>query len=284
MLLILLMLCGMSVTAYAEDVTISATVPDRHTVTVEADGGKIVINGHVCGASIQVERLREQTYWIIPDAGKTLEALYYNGEDVTGQVKAGVFTAPELIGDATLKAVFQNAPSAPGKEYYNISGTVTDGAGKPVPGATVDIGGHTGVTDQNGTFLIKDVPPGTWPVVITDGDETIIGIGEITIGEPGGGSLTVTTDGNGNPVITPGKGTETIGMTLVISVDGTISVRNIKDATPSTPNQPAGSGDTSPKTGDDNQMLLCLALLLLACGGLIALVFFGRRKNKSTGS
>lgn len=274
----------MSVTAYAEDVTISTTVPDRHTVTVEASGGSIVINGHACGASVQVERQKEQTYWIIPDACKTLEALYYNGEDVTGQVTAGVFTAPALIGDTTLKAVFKNAPSAPVKEDYDISGTVTDEDGKPVPGATVDVGGHTGTTDQNGTFLIKDVPPGTWPVVITDKDGTIIGIGEITIGEPGGGSLTVTTDGNGNPVVTPGKGTKTIGVTLVIGGDGTISVKNIKDATPAKPNQPASSGGTSPKTGDDSQMLLCLALLLLACGGLIGLAFFGRRKNKSTGS
>lgn len=55
-----------------------------------------------------------------------LEHLYYNGVDVTAQVRAGMFTAPALVGDNTLEAVFADAP--PGITIY---GRVTiQGAGE----------------------------------------------------------------------------------------------------------------------------------------------------------
>ena len=292
LLLTLLLLCGMSVTAYADEVTITTTVPERHTVTVAAEGGDIAINGHICGASVQVERQKEQTYWIIPDGGNTLEALYYNGEDVTDQVQGGVFTAPALIADATLKAVFQTAPPAQTDEEYDIGGTVTDEDGNPVPGATVDIGGNTGTTDEDGDFLIEDVPPGTWPIVITDEDGNIIGIGEITIEEPGEGDLTIEVDENGNPVITPGQDTETIDIALEIGDDGVISVTGVKDTTqpkpddpkepskPGSSNKPGSSGDHSPQTGDSSQPWIWLLLMILACAGLTGMLLYNRKKRE----
>lgn len=292
LLLALLLLCGMSVTAYADEVTITTTVPERHTVTVVADGGDIVINGHVCGASVQVERQTEQTYWIIPDGGNTLEALYYNGEDVTDQVRGGVFTAPALIADATLKVVFKAAPPAQTDEEYDIGGTVTDEDGNPVPGATVDIGGNTGTTDEDGNFLIEDVPPGTWPIVITDEDGNIIGIGEITIEEPGSGDLTIEVDENGNPVITPGQDTENIDITLGIGDDGVISVMGAKDTTqpkpdapkdpdkPGNSNKPGSSGGNSPQTGDSSHIWLWFILLILSCTGLMGTIIYNRKKRE----
>lgn len=63
------------------------------------------------------------------------------------------------------------------------------------------VSGHTGTTDKDEDFKIKDIPPGNYPVVITDKDGNVIGTGEITIGEPGGGDFMVTTVGNS--VITP---------------------------------------------------------------------------------
>ena len=62
-----------------------------------------------------------------------------------------------------------------------MSGTITGPDGKPVPGAAVDIGGQTGTTDENGNFTVKDVPPGTHTVTVTDQDGNVIGIGEITM-------------------------------------------------------------------------------------------------------
>ena len=167
LLLSLFLVFGMSTTALADEVTIRTTVPERHTVNVQAEGGKIIANNQVCQGSVKIERQRVQSWWIVPDAGMVLSALYYNGEDVTAQVRAGVFTAPALTDDATLEAVFANAPSTPRDEQYDVSGTITGPDGKPVPGAAVDIGGQTGTTDENGNFTVKDVPPGTHTVTIT---------------------------------------------------------------------------------------------------------------------
>ena len=245
-----LLLFSMCVTALADGVSISTQVPDFHTVTVKAEEGQVIVDGQVCKNSVQIERQKEQAWWIVPDAGKVLSALYYNGEDVTAQVKAGVFTAPALVRDAMLEAVFTDAPDSSQEETFDISGTVIDKDGNPVPGATVDIGGQTGITDENGNFTVEDVPAGTHTVTVTDGDGNVTGIGEITITEPGSGSLTVATDENGNPVITPGSGTTSIGMTMTIGEDGIIAVGDIKDTTaPSSGPVGPGGGDTD--TGTD---------------------------------
>lgn len=96
-------------------VYISAEVPATHTVTIRADGGQIIAEEHVYGKSVQIERQKAQVWKIAPDEGKQLVRLLYDGEDVTDQVKDGVFTAPAMIRDLTLEAVFQDAPTTPGE-------------------------------------------------------------------------------------------------------------------------------------------------------------------------
>ena len=100
LLLAMVLACGMSMTALAGEAAIRTTVPERHTVTVEADGGKVITDNKVCGDTVLIERQKEQTWWIVPDGGKELDKLYYNGEDVTGQMAGSTLTAPPLIGDA----------------------------------------------------------------------------------------------------------------------------------------------------------------------------------------
>lgn len=254
LLLSLLLLWGMGTTAFADEVTISTTVPERHTVSIQAEGGRIIADNQVCRGSVRIERQKEQSWWIVPDAGNVLSALYYNGQDVTVRVRSGVFTAPPLTGDAELLAVFADAPSSSQDEQYDVSGTVIGPDGSPVPGATVDIGGQTGTTDENGNFTVEDVPPGTWIVTVTDPDGSVIGIGEITITEPEGDSLTVTADEDGNPVITPGGGTTAIELPLIIGGDGVISIGDVKDAAPSReePEQPGDTGTPGSQTGDQS--------------------------------
>lgn len=248
LLLTLTLVCCMSVTAFADRVTITTTVPERHTVTVEADGGRIIANNRVCGDTVLIERQTEQTYWIVPDKGKKLTALYYNGEDVTGQMAGSAFTAPPLIGDATLKAVFGDS-AAYAEDSYTVGGIIIDEDGNLIPGATVDIGGHTATTDKDGTFTVPNVPPGTYTVVITDEDGSIIGIREITIEQPENDVPTVTEDENGNPVITPEPGNTNIDLTIVVDGDGGIDLENVDTYTrdgnlddPETVTTPAENG------------------------------------------
>ena len=107
----------------------TGSVPEQHTVAIESEGGRIVAGGTVCGDTVKAERHGEQIYWILPDAGKVLEKLIYNGEDVTGQVKNGVFSAPALARDAVLQAVYADAPAAPDDKSYGIGGSLTDADG-----------------------------------------------------------------------------------------------------------------------------------------------------------
>ena len=226
LLLALVLACGMSMTAFAGEAAIRTTVPERHTVTVEADGGKVITDNKVCGETVLVERQKEQTWWIVPDGGKELDKLYYNGEDVTGQMAGSTFTAPALTDDAALKAVFGDA-GASAEDGCTVGGTITDKDGNPLPGVTVEIGGNTGITDEDGNFIIPDVPHGTYPVVITDENGNIIGIGEITIEQPEEDGPTVAEDENGNPVITPGTDDTNIDLTIVVNGDGSIGLEDV---------------------------------------------------------
>lgn len=304
LLVSLLLICGMSITVFADGVKISTQVPNFHTVSIEAEGGRVIVDGQICEDSVHIERQKEQAWWIVPERGKVLSALYYNGEDVTAQVKAGVFTAPALVRNATLEAVFTDAPNSSQDEKFDISGTVTDKDGNPVSDATVDIGGRTGTTDEDGNFTVKDVPTGTWLVTVTDQDGKVIGIGEVTIGAPDGRSLTTTRDGNGNPVISPGSSTTAISLTLAIGEEGVISIQNVKDATPAQTepakpdnggSQSGGQGNqsgspssksnvqtsvgASPKT-DDIANITLWSVLILASGAGLAGTALCRRKKK----
>lgn len=289
----LLLLFGMSATAFADEVTISTTVPERHTVSIQAEGGQIIADHRTCGASIQVVRQSAQTYWIVPDAGKVLSALYYNGKNVTAQVRAGMFTAPVLTDDAVLEAVFADAPSSSGDERYDVNGTITGPDGRPISGAVVDIGGQTGTSDASGNFIVENVPAGTWTVTVTDSEGNVIGIGEITMEEPDSGSMSVVTDSNGNPVISPGSGTATISLTLYIGSDGVISIGDVKDGTPvwTEPEKPDGQtpgwqasdgqtpGETSPKTGTVGDAVFWGALMLASAAGLVGIVLCRQKKK-----
>lgn len=218
-----------------------------------------------------------------------------------------MFTAPALTDDAALRAVFTDAEVPSGDTGYDVGGTITGPDGKPISDATVDIGGHTGTTDGNGNFIVEDVPPGTHTVTVTDKDGNVIGIGEITIEEPDGNSLTWTTDGNGNPVIIPGRNTTAISLTMTIGEDGVISIGNVKDVTPARAEQEqpedtgkpgaAGGGSSqtgsktaanssgsaassgSPATGDEINLILWFSLLTLSLCGFVGIWIFQKKKQ-----
>lgn len=269
MLFALLLVWSMTVTASADETVVKTYVPKSHTVTVEVSGGSVLADGKICGDTVAVERQKAQTWWIVPDEGKTLSKLYYNGQDVTGQMKGGAFTAPPLREDADLKAEFVTAPKE--KNGYDLNVTVINSGGKSVSGAAVNVGGHTGTTNKKGNLQIKDVPPGTYPVVITDPDGNVIGYGGIIIHKPGDGKLTVTTDEMGNAVITPGKDTKKINLTIQVGEDG-ITVKVIKDKT----DKPA----MTPKTGDNNRPWIWITLMSAAGAGLLICIVCDRSERE----
>lgn len=287
-----LLLCSMGTRVQAARTDLTAEVPEKHTVTIESEGGLIVAEGSICGDTIQEERHKEQTYWIIPAPGKRLKRLSYNGEDVTSRVKNGTFTAPVLSRNATLEAVYTEASPAPDTKTYDITGTVVDSAGVPVPKVTLDIGGMTCKTDEKGTFEIKDLPSGTHPVIITREDGTVTAHGEIVIERSGGTALILRTGENGAPVIIPSKNTKTINLVMEITQDGEIKLKEVKDTTPAVQKAPAKpaakpsikpaktSGTASPaaKTGDDTPSGYYILLLLTSAALALCLSVRTRRR------
>lgn len=280
MLLSLMLVLSSCITAYADDVNIGTVIPEYHTVTVEADGGKIAAGGKVCSDTVQIKRHSEQAYWILPDSGKVLDALYYNGVDVTAQVKNGVFIAPSLSDDAELRAVFKDTPSVDSDKTYDISGTLTDEDGNPIPDAVVDIGGKTGTTDENGKFTVEDVPAGTHTVIVKDDNGEIIGHTQITIGEPDGGSLTLTTDENGNYVIIPNSSTKGIVLKMSIGKNGVITIQSAKDAADGNTEVKKNKSKTSPQTGNDFYSQFCTFLMFAAT--VLLLIPFSKKRRKSS--
>lgn len=292
-LLTFVLIFSSGITVHAEDVNLGTVVPEYHTVIIEADSGKISADGNVCGDALQVKRHDEQSYWILPDSGKVLEALYYNGVDVTDQVKNGVFTALSISDDAELKAVFKDAPVVNSDKTYDITGTLTDEKGNPISGVVVDIGGKTGKTDENGNFTVKDVPSGTHTVIITDENGKIIGHTQLTIRESDDSGLTLTTDENGIYVIKPENSTNTIVLELKLCDDGVISIGSAIDASlddnstkeddSSTQDDSSAAKDdaaASPQTGNDVDSRIWL--ILLFAGAAILPVYTAIKKHRKT--
>lgn len=270
-----LLLFSFSVPAFAQETELTASVPERHTVTIDSDNGRIVADGKVLDGGVEIERHKEQIYRIIPDPGKKLQSLTYNGEDVTGAIKSGVFTAPRLVRDATLTAVYTDAPPAPDDKEYSISGTVVDEDGNPLPGVAVDIGGKTDETDKDGRFKLGNIPSGTHMVVITDKEGKVIGCGEITIDKAEKDDLTLTVNENGNPIVKPRNDTKDIGLTIVVDNDGSIRIKDTKDITVHT-----GDG-SSPATGDAAGLNLWF-ILMIASAGAISVILMANRRRKAT--
>ena len=212
--------------------TLKTRVPESYMVEISADGGRIVCGGEICTDSIRLERHQEHVYWILPDPGKRLAALYYNGENVTAQVKDGVFTAPELCADAELIAEFTAVPGSGSHQEYQVEGALTDSEGNPLGDVTVEIGGITGETDPAGRFELSGLPEGEHTVVMTDDENHVIGHGTLEI--------------------RPGEDQETIDLEMQLGEDGLISIRQTEgsDAAPGTDTDDT-AGDTSGSTADD---------------------------------
>lgn len=270
----LFLLMSVSITVFAEETVLTAEVPNAHTVTVTSEGGRVALDGTVCKGAAEVERHEEQSYRIIPDAGKLIDKVLYNGEDVTAQLEKGVFTAPKLVRDAEIEVVYKNAPSAPDSKKYGIGGKVEDTDGKAVSGVTIDIGNQGAVTDENGRFQLKDIPSGIHMIAITGEDGKVIGSGQITIEKADPDDLTLTADKDGNPVIHPQSDTKDIDLTLVVGEDGSITVKAAEDVTPE-PRQPGS------QTGDNSSLWLWLGLLTTSAGVVFIILLTNRRKKKA---
>lgn len=98
----------------AESVRLTAEVPQTHAVAlVLGEHGAVQLDGktYTGTATADVERLKEQTYTLVPDAGWLPDKVFYNGETV--ELVENSFTAPALQENARLEVSFKAVPENP---------------------------------------------------------------------------------------------------------------------------------------------------------------------------
>ena len=275
-LLCLCLLSAGSMAAFAQNVSqddeggsavISVTVPGSHTLTVSAEHAQVLCGGQ-WGESFSVERLSGPRLLIRPEDGYKVKKVTLNGEDVTEAVIGGYYTLGPVYEEKDLAVETEAVPANP-DSTHDISGTITDEEGNPIPGATVNIGGKTDVTDEDGNFGIKDVPDGYHPITITDEDGNVIGYTEVEIGqgEPG-----VTPNPDGSYTLTSPEDAG-LGLELTVKADGQVLVEKLTDTTPVQPSEPG------PQTGDDCRIFLWIILMFVSGIGVTGIPFFNRKRH-----
>ena len=87
--------------------TISAQVPESHEAALIIDGqGSVAVNGQsyksgTASVQVQIPRLEETAWKIIPEEGWELAEVRYNGKDVTGEVSDYTYIAEPVYEDGT---------------------------------------------------------------------------------------------------------------------------------------------------------------------------------------
>lgn len=284
LLLTLLLLFSLNITVNAQEVTIRTSVPDRHTLTVNAQHADVFYQ-EKAGTEFEIERLSEPTLLIRPDDGYKVSKVTLNGEDITDKIIGGYYTL-EPVFEEKMLVVETVDVTTDSDSTHNISGTVTDEDGNPISGATVDIGGKTDVTDKDEKFTVKDVPDGYHPVTITDKEGNVIGYTELEISE---GNLNVIKNPNGTYTITAPKNSA-IYMELTVKENGRTDIGGVKDVTTThsedannsqlgKPNNSQIKDPNSPQTGDNSNMHLWFSLMVASTGVLFFVIFMNRRRK-----
>jgi len=95
-------------TASAEVTTLSASVPEQVTLSVEITGkGTVTVNGQSTSKTEKflVDRLDDVTVSIVADTNYLLKAVYLDGADVTDNLKNGVLTIENIQFDTGLTVI-----------------------------------------------------------------------------------------------------------------------------------------------------------------------------------
>lgn len=135
------------------ETTIHIRVPDTHSIKIEiGDHGALHINGATYKGiqDIDVERLSYPRFEIIADKGYEIEAVYYEGKNVTGELEQNIYTAPILHEDGHFfKVSFKKGAENIGGSDTSGDGSAT-GDGSTTGGIDGTDGDHTsGETEEN---------------------------------------------------------------------------------------------------------------------------------------
>lgn len=265
LLSLLLLLCSIPLTAFAQNSVITTTVPDSHTITVAA-GGADVFCDRQPGNLFVVDRLSQPTLLIRAVSGKAITRISLNGEDITDQVKGGFYTLEPIYENKTLTVVTRDAPNPQGKTY-TVQGTVLRD-GKPVAGATVELRStlKTTVTDKLGRFSFHNVGCEKHSMTTIENGQ-IVGYTEFTLTE---GSAVNLSASEGVYTVTANQNDIGINLSLNLTDNGSIQIATATGIS---------DNGTNPKTGDSFQLLFWQVWMLVVVAGLLRTLAFHRKRH-----
>ena len=105
----------------------------------------------------------------------------------------------------------------------DITGTILGDDGQPVAGASVEIGGSTATTDEDGNFTVKGVSDGYYTMTVTDDSGRIISYTEIEIKEA---EAWVETNDNGSYLVSA-PGNTPVHLDITMTDDGRLAVNRV---------------------------------------------------------
>lgn len=109
-LLLLLLLASLTLCVFARGTTLTTHVPGTYTLRVELSGsGSIRVNGTLCAQTTALELAEASTPEVALTPGSRLQAVFFNGEDVTARFESGKLVLPALRSDCVLRVVFAPA-------------------------------------------------------------------------------------------------------------------------------------------------------------------------------
>lgn len=148
--------------------TLETRIPEFHIVQLEIGSqGSVFADGKAYTHKdqwLEVERLKEQTYIIQPDAGWKVDAVYYGleGQQTLVKLKDNSFTAPAIHEDGNiLTVIFKQVLSDDG------SG---DGSGNGVGGS--ESGGNGSAKDESSSSQQPSKEKAEQSVQVKTGDES----------------------------------------------------------------------------------------------------------------
>jgi len=189
--------------------------------------------------------------------------------DVTITVPGGTVAATPATRNETVAGTDLTDVDFELARLGSVSGTVKDAEGNPIGDVTISIDGPDGTstttTSTDGTYLVGDLPPGTYEVSVTSPDG-------YTVDGPTIATVTITASGD-----------------VIIDKDFALIADAVEPPTPpDDPNTPPGNqgpgntdGNAGPLavTGADSTPFIVGGLIVLVLGGLL-LVVGRRRRNR----
>lgn len=108
------------VSVWAQKTSLTAEVPAVHTLHLELTGnGKVIVDGvpYKTSEDIQIKRNSTPVISVAPNNGWMLKSLSLNGEDITGTLKNGTISLPEINSDMQMTVVLQELSGTPQTGY-----------------------------------------------------------------------------------------------------------------------------------------------------------------------